>query len=323
MLETQHSGTGQQQRVVIAGARARVGSYVARDGGQRPLELAYDVFGEHGRPLVLVTGIGAQRIFWDDSFCERFVDAGFRVLRFDHRDTGESTHLDAAALRPFPLLARRALGAPVPAPYSLSSMASDVVGLCDALGWRDVHVLGASLGGMVGQHLALEHASRVRSLTLIMTSTGAMRFAPRPHALRALLARAPRTAEQAGERVVSLFARIGSPAWPIDAARLRALGAAAFTRGNNPRGFLRQFAAVLASGDRGPALGTIQAPTLVIHGSRDPMLPLAAGRALAHAVADGTWLPIAGMGHDLPAPLWPMFVAAVARHAARADARAV
>lgn len=303
---------------MIAGARARVGSYHARDGSERAIELAYDVFGERGRPLVLIMGIGAQRLFWDPMFCQMLVDAGFQVVRFDHRDIGQSTHLDATTPKPWPLLARRLLGAHVDAPYSLSSMAEDVVGLIAALGWRDAHVVGASLGGMVGQHLAIEHPEHVRSLTAIMTTPGARRFVPKPFALRALFTPVPKTAAEAGEHAARLFAQIGSSAWPVDRARLNQLGAEAFARGSNPRGFLRQFAAVLASGDRSAALPRVHVPTLVVHGSRDPMFPIAAGRSLARRVANATWLPIAGMGHDLPAPLWPTLVAAIARHAAKA-----
>ena len=301
--------------------RARVNTYVARDGTTRDIELAYDVFGARGTPLVLVMGIGAQRIFWDIPFCERLVEAGFRVVRFDHRDIGESTKLDAAVPRPWPLLARRLVGARVAAPYTLSDMAHDVIGLCDALGLDRVHVVGASLGGMVGQHLAIEHAGRTRSLCSIMSSPGGRRFMPAPHAMRALFAPAPKTAEEAGRHVEQLFATIGSTAWPLDRERLRALGAEAHTRGANPRGFLRQFAAVLASGDRAAELPAVGVPTLVIHGTRDPMFPLAAARRLAGLVPDATYLPIAGMGHDLPEPLWPVIVGAIARHAKRADQR--
>ncbi|HEY1556197.1 MAG TPA: alpha/beta hydrolase [Kofleriaceae bacterium] len=296
--------------------RAVVGAF-----GAQPIELAYDVFGERGRPLVLVMGIGAQRIFWDDAWCGLLVAAGFQVVRFDHRDTGESTRLDAPVPKPGGVLARRLFGAAVTAPYSLSDMAHDVVGLLDALGWDRAHVVGASLGGMVGQHLAIEHPARVRSLTAIMTTPGARRFLPKPFALRALFAPAPRDAEQAGEHAANLFTTIGSTAWPVDRARLLALGAEAYRRGMNPRGFLRQFAAVAVSGDRARSLATVHVPTLVIHGSRDPMFPLSAGRTLARLVPHATWLPVTGMGHDLPAPMWPTFVAAIARHAGLADAR--
>lgn len=287
------------------------------------VELAYDEFGSHGTPLVLVMGIGAQRVFWDDELCERFVEAGFHVVRFDHRDIGESTRLDAPVPHPFRALARRLVGAPIAAPYTLSDMAEDVAGLIRELGLGSAHVVGVSLGGMVGQHLAIEHPGRVRSLTSIMSTPGARRYMPEPRALAALFAPAPKSAEEAGLHAARLFDAIGSPAWPRDGERerLRRVGELAHARGLSPRGFLRHFAAALASGDRRPRLREVQVPTLVIHGSRDPMFPLAAGRDLARLMPRATWLPIAGMGHDLPRPLWPVLVAAIKRHAERADAR--
>jgi len=298
--------------VTVDTGRARVGE----------LELAYDVFGTRGRPLVLVMGIGAQRVMWDQALCEQFVDAGFHVVRFDHRDIGESTKLDAPVPRPGRVLARRMLGMHVDAPYDLSDMAADVAGLIDVLGLGSAHVVGTSLGGMVGQHLAIEHPARVRSLTTIMTTPGGRRYPPQPRALRALFPSRPATAEEAGRMVETLFATIGSPIWPIDRPRLRAIGEIAFERGLSPRGFLRHFAAVMASEDWRPRLRTSTVPTLVIHGTRDPMFPLRAGRALARMLPEATWLPIAGMGHDLPSPMWPVFVRAIARHAERAEARA-
>jgi pimeloyl-ACP methyl ester carboxylesterase len=291
-----------------------------RAPGAGGVELAYDVFGASGTPLVLIMGIGAQRIFWDERLCARLVAAGFQVARFDHRDIGESTRLDAAVPRPGPALARRALGLPIDAPYTLSDMAGDVVGLLDALGWPAAHVVGVSLGGMVGQHLAIEHPARILSLTSIMSTPGSRRYLPEPRALRALFAKPPRTAEEAGAAAARLFGVIGSSLWPSDPARLAELGAAAFARGVAPRGFLRHFAAVLASGNRMGRLAEVAVPTLVIHGTRDPMLPLAGGRAMAAVMPHATWLPIAGMGHDLPEALWPVLVAAIARHARRATA---
>ncbi|MEO6775504.1 MAG: alpha/beta hydrolase [Kofleriaceae bacterium] len=299
--------------------RARVNTYRTRDGGDAPVELAYDVFGERGMPLVLVMGIGAQRIFWSEAFCAQFVAAGFQVVRFDHRDIGQSTRLEAATPKPLPLLARSLLNLPVHAPYSLSDMAADVVGLLDHLGWASAHVVGASLGGMVAQHLALEHPTRVRSVTTIMTTPGGRRYMPKVRAFRALFAPSPKTAVEAGAHVAKMFQVIGSTAWPTDVARLEQAGALAFERGLNPRGFLRHFAGVLASGDRRSKLATIAAPTLVIHGSSDPMFPLSAGRKIAASVQHGTWLPIAGMGHDLPTALWPTIVRALAKHAKHAE----
>jgi len=294
--------------------RARIG-----EGG---IELAYDLFGDRGKPLVLIMGIGAQRLFWDAGLCEQLVEAGFHVIRFDHRDVGESTRLDAPVPRPGRLLARRLVGARVAAPYTLSDMATDVAGLLDVLDLPHAHVVGASLGGMVGQHLAIEHPARVRSLVSIMSSPGARRYFPEPRALRALFRPTPKSAEESGRSVETLFRTIGSPAFPIDGAALRALGELAHTRGLAPRGFLRHFAAALASGDRRRKLRTVTVPTLVIHGSRDPLFPVAAGRDLARMMPDATWLPITGMGHDLPPTLWPVLVAAIARHAERSESRA-
>lgn len=299
------------RNVAIEGARAEVGR----------VELAYDLFGdpEHGRPLILIMGIGAQRVMWDDAFCAQLVARGFCVVRFDHRDIGESTRLDAPVPSPAGALVRRLVGARVRAPYTLSDMAGDVAGLIDRLGFGAAHLVGVSLGGMVAQHLAIEHPARVRSLTSIMSTPGARRYLPEPRALAALFRPQPRTAEEAGLQAEAVFRTIGSPAWPLDVERLRRNGARAFERGLSPRGFLRHFAAALASGDRRARLRDVHVPTLVIHGSRDPMFPLRAGRDLARLMPDATWLPIAGMGHDLPSPLWPTLVGAIARHADRAD----
>ena len=305
--------------MVAVASNATTGRAQVADG----VEIAYDVFGPaHHRPLVLIMGIGAQRIFWDEAMCEQFVDSGFRVIRFDHRDIGESTHLQNERVPdPRKMLLRRMIGAPVTAPYTLSTMAADVAGLIAHLGLDSAHIAGASLGGMVGQHLAIEHPSRVRSLTSIMSTPGGRRYLPEPRALRALFAPRPRSAEEAGRNIEALFTAIGSPAWPIDGARLRAIGELSFQRGMSPRGFLRHFAAVMASGDRKPKLRSCSVPTLVIHGSRDPMFPLRAGRDMTRIVPNATWLPITGMGHDLPPPLWPVIVSAIARHADRAESR--
>jgi pimeloyl-ACP methyl ester carboxylesterase len=241
----------------VVSGRARVGSYHARDGSQRDVELAYDVFGDRGRPLILVMGIGAQRVFWDDALCEQFVDAGFKVVRFDHRDIGESTKLDTHVPPPLPTLVRGMIKVPIPAPYSLSDMADDVIALMDTLGIEQAHVIGMSMGGMIGQHLALEHSDRLLSLTTVMTTPGGRRYMPEPYALKALFTPAPKTQAEAGEHVAKLFETIGSKAWPHDAGRLRAIGELAHARGMNPRGFLRHFAAVLKSGDRAKAAGIV------------------------------------------------------------------
>ena len=306
--------------------RARVGAIrgAARPRAGAPdataVELAYDVQGE-GTPLVMIMGIGAQRIFWDLRLCALLVDAGFQVIRFDHRDLGESTRLDhLPAPRPLRMMGRFALGLPVPAPYDLSDMAADVVGLLDHLGHARAHVVGASMGGMVAQHLAIEHPGRVASLTSIMSTTGArsLGFRSRPSAIRALLAKPPRSAEEAGEYLAGLFALIGGPHLPSDGDALRAIGRAAYERGMAPRGFARHFAAIMASGDRTARLATVRAPTLVFHGGRDPLISVAAGRATARAIAGSTLVVEPDMGHHVPPAVWPRLVAAIVANAARA-----
>ncbi|HEY0250030.1 MAG TPA: alpha/beta hydrolase [Kofleriaceae bacterium] len=294
-------------------------TYRTTSGSDAPVEIAYEVFGDRGMPLVLVMGIGAQRVFWHEDLCLQLVRAGFQVVRFDHRDIGESTRLDVAVPKPLPAVARAMFKLPVDAPYSLSDMAADVIGLLDHLGWKSAHLVGASLGGMVVQHCALEHPDRVRSITTIMTTPGGRRYMPKPRAFKALFTKPPKTREAAGEHAANMFTVIGSTAYPIDRERLASMGAVSFDRGMNPRGFLRHFAGVLRSGDRRPLLADLKTPVLVIHGSSDPMFPLSAGRKIARTVQHGTWLPIAGMGHDLPTLLWPTLVAAIARHAKLAE----
>jgi pimeloyl-ACP methyl ester carboxylesterase len=314
--------TAQPSPTPAQSARACVNRYTAKDGSTREVELAYDVYGTSGRPLVLIMGIGAQRVFWDDALCNAFVGAGFHVVRFDHRDIGESTRLDAKVPPPVATLVRGMAKMQIDTPYSLSDMAHDVIGLLDAVGFDRAHFVGMSLGGMIAQHIGIEHANRARSLTTVMTTPGGRRYMPQPHAFRALFSPPPKTAQEAGEHVFKLFSTIGSTAWPHDEERLKAIGELSYSRGMNPRGFLRHFAAALKSGDRRESLKDVKVPTLVVHGTRDPMFPLSAGRRIAALIPNATWLPITGMGHDLPAPLWPTLVSTIARHAERADAHA-
>jgi len=284
------------------------------------VELAYDVLGE-GQPLLLIMGIGAQRIFWDDEFCRMLAARGFQVIRFDHRDVGQSSKIDERAPSPPLLLWRRLLGRPIAAPYTLSDMAADAIGLLDHLKLSSAHVVGISMGGMIAQHLAIEHPERVRSLVSIASTPGSRRYLPEPSALRALFRRRPRTVEEAGEAIAYTFGIIGSSAWPSDPSRLRRLGEESFRRGSNPAGFFRHFAALLASGDRVARLAKVTAPALIIHGTLDPLIPFRAGRATARAIPGARFMPVAGMAHDLPQPLWPMFVEAIATNAARRLAR--
>jgi pimeloyl-ACP methyl ester carboxylesterase len=290
---------------------------VARVGD---LELDYAVDGR-GVPLLLIMGIGASGALWDDDLVAALIDQGFEVARFDHRDIGWSTRLDHLPVpSPRESMARRLLGIPVAAPYTLSDLAADTVGLLDHLGWRRAHILGVSMGGMIGQHLVLEHPDRVASLTSLSSTCGRRRHLPTPRALRAMFAPRARTPDEAIEGAVKLFEVIGSPGVPRDVERVRLLARRMIERGPSPRGYLRHFGAVLASGDRSRALRRVTTPTLVIHGEQDPLIPVGAGRATARAIPGAWWLPIAGMGHDIPRAIWPRLVEAVALRARSAGA---
>jgi pimeloyl-ACP methyl ester carboxylesterase len=296
-------------------ARARIGD----------LELEYDVRGD-GHPLVLVMGIGAQMIFWDDELVDHFVRRGFQVVRFDHRDIGLSTRLDHLPVpRPMQVMTRALVGLPVAAPYTLSDMAKDVVGLMDHLKIERAHVVGASMGGMVAQHLAIEHPTRVRTLTSIMSTPGQLyvrpSLLPKPSALRALFRPLPKSADEAGENAVTMFRAIGAiEGAPFDAAdesRIRGLGKKAYERGLAPRGFLRHFAAIAASGDRTAKLRSVRAPALVIHGAHDPLIRVGAGRATARAIPNSRYLELPQMAHFLPRAAWDEIATAITDHARR------
>jgi len=286
------------------------------------IELEYETFGRASdRPLLLVMGLGAQMILWDEAFCGLLAGSGFHVIRFDNRDVGLSTKLDAAgAPNVFEAFASAAQGKPITAPYTLSDMAADAAGLLDALDLETAHVVGASMGGMIAQTLAIEHAPRLRSLTSIMSSTGNPALpGPDPAAMGALTTPAPTERAAAIEHGVKVWRTIGSPGFPFDEAAVRDRAARSFDRGVSAAGFARQLVAILASGNRKPALGAVRTPSLVIHGAADPLVPLAGGRDTAEAIPGAELLVLEGMGHDLPKPLWPTFVDAIAKHAERAE----
>ena len=285
------------------------------------IELEYETFGRPSDPpLLLVMGLGAQMIFWHDEFCGRLVERGFHVIRFDNRDVGRSTWLDHLGMPDvMAAMAAAAERRPFDAPYRLSDMAADAAGLLDALDIEQAHVVGASMGGMIAQTLAIEHPRRVRTLTSIMSTTGHPDLPPpRPEAMSLLVTPPPSTREGHIERAVQTSRVIGSPAYPSDPDELRALAARAWDRGVNPPGMARQLTAILASGSRREALRSVRAPALVIHGSDDPLVPVEAGRDTAEALPRAELLEIPGMGHDLPRALWGTLVDAIAKHTERA-----
>jgi pimeloyl-ACP methyl ester carboxylesterase len=269
------------------------------------IEIAYEEFGARGRPpLVLVMGIGAQMIVWPEDFC-RALAVGRHVIRFDNRDAGESTWLEDAAVDLQAVFA----GDLSSVPYTLDDMADDAIGLLDALGIGPAHVVGASMGGMIAQTVALRHPDRVLSLTSIMSTTGEEGVAQAtPEAVAVLTAAPAKTREEAMERAVEARRVIGSPGFPRDEQDIRDRAGRAWDRGVNPAGFARQLAAIRASGDRTAALRRLDVPCLVVHGEDDPLIPVSGGRATAAAVPGASLWTVPGLGHDLPRPLWPELV---------------
>ena len=272
-------------------------------------------------PLLLVMGLGMQLTGWPDEFVAQLLARGFRVVRFDNRDAGLSQGFDAAGVPSIPLAAlRHFMRLPVRSPYSVADMAEDARGVLDALQIPRAHVCGASLGGMIAQHLAARHPERVASLTLMMTMAGSRRMpGPTARARRALLSRPANGAiDTLVDHSVGVFTTIGSPGFKPDQAIMRERVAASFARAFRPAGSARQLLAIAADGDRTPLLARIQAPTLVIHGVDDPLIPVDNGRDLLRRIAGAEGDFIEGMGHDLPHVLLPRFVDRIHATAERA-----
>ncbi len=276
----------------------------------------------HGEPLVLIMGLGMQLVMWPAQFVELLVARGFRVIRFDNRDIGLSQRFDHVGVPNLALDAiRYAVGLKVASPYALADMADDTAGLLDVLGIRAAHICGASMGGMIAQHLAARHPTKVKSLTLMMTSSGARRLpGPSLKVGGALLSRPadPRNTESVIAHYVKLYRLIGSPDYSASDAQLNERLGLAVRRSHRPQGAARQLVAIAADGDRSKLLAQIRQPTQVIHGLADPLVPVAAGRDLAARITGAELDLISGMGHDLPDALWPRFVSGIASAAARA-----
>jgi pimeloyl-ACP methyl ester carboxylesterase len=285
------------------------------------IDLFYETFGEPtGRPMLMIMGLGVQMLQWDERFCAALAERGHYAIRYDNRDTGLSTKFDAAGI---PDLAKlMAPGADRKgAPYTLDDMADDAVGLLDALGLASAHVFGASMGGMIAQTVAYRHPTRVRSLISLYSSTGNPSLPPAKPEAMALLT-APRPTDRAGavEAAVRAAQLTAGPAYPIAADYLRERAGRMFDRSFTPQASARHLAAVWAHGNRAPRLAAVRAPTLVLHGTSDPLVPVEAGRDTARSIPGAELVEIEGLGHGIPPALWTRLADLVAGHTRKAEA---
>jgi pimeloyl-ACP methyl ester carboxylesterase len=284
------------------------------------LQIEYDSFGEAtGNPVLLIMGLGTQMTAWSTDFCQALAAYGHYVIRFDNRDIGLSTKFEGVKA---PSRARYVMHhlfrVPLRPPYSLGDMAADAVGVLDALGIESAHVVGASMGGMIAQVMTVNRPQRVRTLTSIMSSSGAPGLPKaRPDIVKHVFADRPNTGDaDAMLRHLTRSAQLlGSPGYPRSEEEFRELITAAVQRSFYPMGFVRQMAAIVADGSRVRRLQTIDTPTLVIHGSDDPLVPVGHGIDTAKHIKGARLEIIEGMGHDLPPQLIDRLAALIADHA--------
>jgi pimeloyl-ACP methyl ester carboxylesterase len=276
------------------------------------LELEYETLGDPGDPAVLlIMGLGAQLINWDKDFCTSIADEGFHVVRFDNRDIGLSTYFDEV---PAPDLQAILGGDLSSVAYGLADMAADAVGLLDALGITKAHIVGASMGGMIAQVVAIDFPERVLSLCSIMSTTGDRAVGQAtPEALGALIRPPAASREQAIEQTVASSRTIGSPGFVAGDEELRHKAGVSYDRAYHPAGSARQTAAIVTAPDRTPALRNLTIPAVVVHGEADLLVDPSGGKATAAAILGAELVLIPGMGHDLPRGAWPAVVDAIVR----------
>lgn len=279
------------------------------------IDICYDTLGNSEDPaMLLVMGLGAQLIAWNSELCSRIADKGFFVIRYDNRDVGLSTTFDSHHVNMANAVKQALSGEPVEAPYTLSDMAADAVGLLDAIGVAEAHVIGASMGGMIAQTIAIEYPQRVLTLTSVMSTTGARKVSrPTPEFTELFMQKPADGRDGAIELALKVQRTIGSRKY-FDEGKVRQLAAEAYDRMYCPAGIARQILAILASGNRTSQLRLLNVPTLVIHGRDDVLVPLDAGLATAEAIPGSDLLVLDDMGHDLPEPLWDNILDALLTH---------
>jgi pimeloyl-ACP methyl ester carboxylesterase len=277
--------------------------------------LCYETFGSPEKPaMLLIMGLGTQMTAWRDEFCQQLVDQGFFVIRFDNRDVGKSTSMDGRPVT-LPELVMKRVKKP---PYTLGEMADDAIGLLDHLGIEKAHIVGASMGGMIAQHIAFRYPARVLSLVSIMSTTGGRLVGqPRMAVIPLFLSKPSGGKDEYVERAVKLFRAVGSKKG-FDEESVREGAAIAYDRGINVAGTGRQLAAITADGNRAKRLARIKAPTLVIHGKDDRLVAPSGGKATARAIKGAKLLMVDDMGHDLPRLVWPTLIGAIVDNTKRA-----
>jgi pimeloyl-ACP methyl ester carboxylesterase len=288
------------------------------------IEIAYEETGDAAAPVILlIMGLGASLTFWPDALVEGLASRGFRVVRFDNRDFGLSTKFDSAPPVDIPAAHVRLMkGEKVDAPYGLPDMAKDAIGLLDALGIDKAHIAGASMGGMIAQIIAADHQERVRSLVSIMSTSGDPKLPQgKPEAVAVLTLPQPPAEDRAAniEHGIRCQRAIGSSVTPSSEEELRDKVTRGYDRSNYFGGVPRQLLAVMTNGSRVELLKRIAVPTLVIHGTDDPLIPAEGGKDTAAHVEGAELMLVEGMGHDFPAPLIPMLVKSIAKHCRKAD----
>ncbi|MHB8909617.1 MAG: alpha/beta fold hydrolase [Syntrophales bacterium] len=289
-------------------------SHVTANG----IRIAYETFGDPSdRPLLLIIGLGGQMIHWDDDLCRDLARRGHYVIRFDNRDAGLSAKFDDAGVPNLgAVFGKMMQGEKIRPPYTLEEMADDAAGLLDALGIGQAHICGMSMGGMIAQTVAIRYPSRILSLISIYSTTGNPKIPPpKPEVTALLIAPPPGQREANVEHMLGVFKTIAGPGFPFDEGWTRKIMSESYDRCFYPQGMARQLVAILTQVNRVPALASVKAPTLVVHGTDDPLVSVEGGKDTAAAIPGAQLILIEGMGHDLPhGGAWPRIVEAITAH---------